>query len=641
MTPPRIEPSGSMAPERLVEQVCARLADNKRVRRSLPVWGRIHIDRQLPFLCVYRRPSGGGDDATMRLVTSEASYLIARGSQRAQPGIRSLVRRVVGTLAAQFGACLVMEIWEKRQGAGDEARPVDQLRPGFRLVIPSGAEAGSFVHEFQEALGRVQVRRRKARVEVPPPARCAPPSMVPILSGADLAELGCHLFGLEVDPIYRDPASGEVFPLVLQAVRQRLTRALRHVFFAYARKLTTHRPPHFHALGSRSMVKAVWEADRILAEVSESFDFLLMLTPVNGDEAWRRFQRDRFEKTPVFQYRPRPVDPVILKRSLYQAPVERLDDPVMAQLFREKLDELDRMITLLQDRNTPGFVHESSQLYGPVEESLGALAAEILRSIPPRARDEAGGRYLDAAAFAARARAEIEAYRSVYPGMSATVEIRPDVTGLLTSHGSLLVGSQVRIPESRVDALIQHEVGTHVVTYHNGRAQRLRQLASGLAGYDPFQEGLAVLSEYLVGGLTRPRLRLLAARVIAARRMLDGATFIETFRELHDEHSFAGRTAFTVAMRTYRSGGLTKDAVYLRGLRRVLDYISGGGSLDPIFVGKIGTDHIPIIVELQWRGVLRKPPLLPRYLARPDVRGRLEALKAGMTVMDLINKEKK
>ena len=180
-----------------------------------------------------------------------------------------------------------------------------------------------------------------------------------------------------------------------------------------------------------------------------------------------------------------------------------------------------------------------------------------------------------------------------------------------------------------------------MVTYHNGRAQRLRQLASGLAGYDPFQEGLAVLSEYLVGGLTRPRLRLLAARVIAARRMLDGATFIETFRELHDEHSFAGRTAFTVAMRTYRSGGLTKDAVYLRGLRRVLDYISGGGSLDPIFVGKIGTDHIPIIVELQWRGVLRKPPLLPRYLARPDVRGRLEALKAGMTVMDLINKEKK
>ena len=32
---------------------------------------------------------------------------------------------------------------------------------------------------------------------------------------------------------------------------------------------------------------------------------------------------------------------------------------------------------------------------------------------------------------------------------------------------------------------------------------------TGLTGYDTLQEGLAVLSEYLVGGLSRPRLRLL------------------------------------------------------------------------------------------------------------------------------------
>ena len=41
----------------LVKSVCRRLRRNLRVRRTLPGNGRLHIDRQLPFLCVYRRPA--------------------------------------------------------------------------------------------------------------------------------------------------------------------------------------------------------------------------------------------------------------------------------------------------------------------------------------------------------------------------------------------------------------------------------------------------------------------------------------------------------------------------------------------------------------------------------------------------------
>lgn len=635
------KPPVSMAPDRLIRLVNTRLADNKRVRRTLPVWGRIHIDRQVPFLCVYRRPSDRPDPGTNRLVAGEASYLIARGSRRIQPGVRDLVRTVARTLSEHFGGCLVLEIWSARPDTANGNEPPVHRPPAFRVVIPRGTEEASFVHRFQEALGRIRVFRHRARVTVSLPTRCSPPGMVPLLTAADLSDMGCHLFGLEVAPIYLDPETDEVFPLVLQELKRRMTRALRHVFFAYAHSLTTLRPRHFHTLGSRTMVKAVWEVDRVLAEVSDSFDLLLLLTPVNGTEAWQQFRRSRFERAPVFQYRPRPVDPVVLKRSLYKARVERLDDPVMAQLFREKLDELDRQITLLQDRNTPRFIHVSTQLFGEVEDDLLELAMNVLSAIPPRTRDESSVVHLDARAFARLARKEIAFYRTVNEAIDATVEVRPDVSGLLTSHGSLLVGSGTRVPANRVDALIQHEVGTHVLTYHNGRAQRLRQLATGLAGYDSFQEGLAVLAEYLVGGLSRPRLRLLAARVVAARRLLDGATFIDTFRELHRNHGFAAQTAFTVAMRTYRSGGLTKDAVYLRGLRQILAYLADGGRLEPLFVGKIGADHVPIVEELQWRGVLKKPPLVPRYLDRPDAQARLGRLRDGLAVTDLARKEKK
>jgi uncharacterized protein (TIGR02421 family) len=180
-----------------------------------------------------------------------------------------------------------------------------------------------------------------------------------------------------------------------------------------------------------------------------------------------------------------------------------------------------------------------------------------------------------------------------------------------------------------------------VLTYHNGRAQRFRLLASGLAGYDSLQEGLAVLAEYLVGGLNAPRLRLLAGRVVAARCLVDGASFVDTFRVLHHEHGFAGRIAFTITVRTHRSGGLTKDAVYLRGLRQILEYLARGGELAPLYVGKIAVEHISIIRELTWRGVLLPPPMTPRYLDDPDAQARLIDLRQGRTVVDLLQRRKR
>jgi uncharacterized protein (TIGR02421 family) len=189
-----------------------------------------------------------------------------------------------------------------------------------------------------------------------------------------------------------------------------------------------------------------------------------------------------------------------------------------------------------------------------------------------------------------------------------------------------------------VEALVAHEIGTHVVTYVNGKAQPFRQLYVGLPGYDELQEGMAVLSEYLVGGFSRPRLRLLAARVLAVHRMMEGADFIEVFRELDRAHDFAQRTAFTIAMRVFRGGGLTKDAVYLRGLVGFLTYLREGGALDPLLVGKLGPQHVPIIEELQWRKVLVPPPLRPRYLDDPGAARRLADLQRGVSVLDLVKR---
>src|SRR5690606_7161357 len=130
--------------------------------------------------------------------------------------------------------------------------------------------------------------------------------------------------------------------------------------------------------------------------------------------------------------------------------------------------------------------------------------------------------------------------------LETRVEINPNVVGLMVSQGVLYIGKNATIAEDRVEALIQHEVGTHVLTYFNGKAQPLRQLYSGVPGYEELQEGLAVLSEYLVGGLDAARLRKLAARVVAINAMIKKESFIYTFDMLVDKYNFSHYTAFNI-----------------------------------------------------------------------------------------------
>jgi uncharacterized protein (TIGR02421 family) len=245
---------------------------------------------------------------------------------------------------------------------------------------------------------------------------------------------------------------------------------------------------------------------------------------------------------------------------------------------------------------------------------------------------------LDAAAFAKLVEAECERYRQSCPEFKARAQVSGEVSGLIVSRGKLMINSDLSLPPSRVEALLAHEVGTHLLTYYNGRMQPFQQLYSGLAGYEELQEGLAVLAEYVVGGLSRGRMRQLAARVVAVRQRIDGASFVETFRWLDRDCGFTQRAAYNIAMRVHRGGGLTKDAVYLRGLAAILRYVQKGGDLTPLFVGKMAVEHIPIIKELQYRKVLTPAPIVPHYLQDAAAVERLELLRGGnASVADLVS----
>lgn len=628
--------------DRLINSICERLANNKPVRRKLPQTGRIHIDRQLPFLCVYRIPPGWNDKGARRLVLGEASYLIAPGEGSYHRSVAKLVSNVVNTLSSLFGAFLLVEIWSSRNNVTGKSQ-LERLKPASRIFTRerSTDSLSSTIEALEKGLKRIRIFKESASVEVMHGKNEYPPGLKPLIGRTNAAKPRCKLIGVEIRPVYRNRKSGEVYPLVLQNLHHGIARALKETFFDFTRTHTTRRPKHYHVLGRRAVVKAVIEVDHKLTDVSNAFDFLLQVTPTNSEQAWSAFKRKKFEREPALYYRPRPFDPAILKRKLYSIRAERVEDPTLAHLFKDKVSELDRQITMINDRGTRRFLYGSMQLYGGTETEIIKFANIILNRIPARSREKSSSRILDAEEFARYASTEIEYYRRIHPEFAASVQVRDDISpGLLVSRGHLLIGSNTRIPRSRVEALIQHEIGTHLLTYYNGRAQPFHQLYAGLPGYEELQEGLAVISEYLVGGLSRPRLRLLAGRVIAVRCLVEGATFVDTFKKLYVDYGFEQRTAFIITLRVYRGGGLTKDAIYLRGLKNLLDYLKLGGELEPLFVGKISANHLPIIEELQYRRVLRPAPLRPRCLTDPNASERLERLRGGLSLLDLIERRK-
>jgi uncharacterized protein (TIGR02421 family) len=572
------------------------------------------------------------------MVLGEASYLIASGEKNFEKSLLRVVRTITQDLSAEFGAFLIVEIFSRPLTGEANDDGFKKPKPGFRIFTSRSRSAASAVEALEDALGSIKVLKRRASIEIVHTAKRSPCGLSNLLPPKEGRKLNCFTIGLEVNPVYRDPKTEEIYPLVLRTLRRGVARALKKCFFEFSRTQTTHHTLSYQALGRRAVVRAVWEADRRLAEISNSFDFLLQATPTNVDAAWNRFKRSHFERVPMFYYRPRPVDPAVLKRRLYQIPLDRIEDPTLAAIFREKQLELDRQLTMLGDRGTKNFLYGSLQLFGGVGNDLDEIARSLLEKLPPRSREKAGGRRLKAAQFAKEAEREVAFYRKEYPEFSAQVVIPDDIVGLIVSQGNLLIGSTVEIPISRVEALLQHEIGTHIVTYFNGRAQPFQQLYCGLAGYDELQEGLAVLSEYLVGGLSGPRLRLLAGRVLAVGNLIAGAGFVETYRLLNREFGFEQRTAFITTVRVYRAGGLTKDAVYLRGLVQLLQYLRGGGRIEKLLVGKIAVRHVPIIQELTLRKVLAPAPIRPKYLDYPEAGEKLGRLREGSTVLDLIER---
>lgn len=611
------------APDKIMPQILRAIKDNSTLHKQIPNTGKIVFNKIVPYIFIYRMPSEGKDRLLAELAKSELASVIFI-PEKSTYDVSGWIRKVAKALAEEFGTCLLVEVWN----AEDEEQTSDVA---IHLAQKNVLDLAEYLAK------NIRTESPELLVDLKKGNRLPSPPDLPALVDAQDAKDNLVLsLGLSIRKRYEDN-DGKHLPLLLRNMREGLAKSLSRLFFEFVRVHTNVRAAHFKMKVHERLNEQIYEIDAVLAKESQKFDFLLLTTPINANDAWLQFKKEKFRKTPKFHYRPMPIDPDIVKRSLYNLHIEDIYDPTIAYLFRDKRRELDDMMTMLASRGTPDFKYGSLMVFGNVSDSLYELAKALLiaiDSIPQAERHDEDE--LDARQFAQLAKEEISFLQQQAPSFSTSVRIRDDIAGVMVNHGVLNISKQYRISRKRAQALIQHEVGTHIITYFNGKEQTFSLFRQGVPGYEQLQEGLAVLAEYMVDGLTNERLRILAGRVLAVRYMLMGHTFVETFDMLHEEFRFDQETAFTMTMRVYRSGGLTKDALYLQGFMELIEYIQEGKDLDILTIGKIREDYLPIIADLMQRGILKQPLLKPRYLQEPYV-NKLKDVKHFASIFKMIN----
>ena len=609
-----------------IQDLIEQLQENCEIERHLPGGGYLHMSDELPYLVIYRQSEAKRDEdkATVRFVLSEASFLVI-GTKDFE-GYQRLMFALGEAMSSKFKSFLMLELYSGKP----------EMKK-FRIKGPED-KLPKTLKVLKEQLDQLNSRYEVLHfddTEIINSIDRQAEGQKPLLELQALKDAGCLLLGLEIPPVYRNP-NGEEYPVFFRSFKDDLVLAIHKTIFEFIRIQTSSGVKSYRALGQKSLQKKLMEIDEKLAQIETSYQFLWLISPANIRQIKDNFFKSKYEKVLNYHYRLLPFDPDVLKRELYNLKMEEIDDPALSYIFREKREELDLQISMLTGRGSKDFFYNSMMLYGDIDKSLLKEAENLLREAPEEVTEEKGN-IMKAEDFKVLAEKEFDFFREQDSGFSSKVHVRDDVNILMVSQGELYIPSDYKLNANETRALIQHEIGTHVLTYYNGKQQPLKLLSIGLTDYDTLQEGLAVLSEYLVGGLTANRMRTLSGRVVAASARMHGAGFQDIFRLLHHDYGFSPQRSFNITSRIMQGGGFTKDISYLKGLLQLKEHLENGGELLPLLTGKFALEHMRIIKELGERRVLKPLNLTPRYLNTEETKNKISKIREGLPLSQMIN----
>lgn len=364
-------------------------------------------------------------------------------------------------------------------------------------------------------------------------------------------------------------------------------------------------------LKTNPVTQAMLDVDSRLHNLVGGLDILSAVSPLNFNEQRDIFFKSNYSVEPQFIYKENLLDSLNLKRSLFNLPIEKVEDDDLRRIYLDVVDSYVDKIDQFNSIGTPKFLYDSLRYYGePSSKDIGN--AKFILHLPKATEEESTLDY-DSTKIT-----QLFKNFSAQEGYEYSLEVMPSMmANALVAGTKIQVNEKVLVNQMDANALAHHELGVHLVTTLNARSQPLKILSLGCPVNTRTQEGLAILSEYLSGNLSSERLRTLALRVIGIESMIKEKKFRQTFLLLKEQYQIEDNRAFTLTARIYRGGGFTKDYLYLQGFHQMLNLYEESPEFLNLLVGKTSHKYLPEISRLIEKGIFNKPQKLTPAFVNP------------------------
>ena len=524
------------------------------------------------------------------LTTSEKQRAIQK-----HDNFYKVVHALISKLEELYNSCVVYDIHSYNYKRWDRDVPLFNI--GAEKI---DKKFDPFINNWKDALSQISLSRIENKTAI---------NDVFYGRGYNLEFITKHfpnslVLATEIKKVYCNELTGEDYPKVIREIQQKLKQAILKNAHFFSQKQTNWTSKSISHLLDKKTDPAIVSIDKKLFNLLRNFELLAYVNPINSSAELKRFQKSKFTEPPQFKYSPIKINPYELKQQLSSLKTKDIADVSIRILYESVINSYFDKIDLLSSLGTKKFLYNSLRYFGrPSKKDL--VNAQYLLHLPPISSEPKRVPYLAIEDVMERFKDALEQYK-----IECKIELNNRVISkvmVLISRKTILFRPDALFTEKEVDALIEHEIGVHMVTTQNSINQKLKIFNLGLPINTLTQEGLAILSEYLSGNITLKRLQKISLRVTVTDMMCNGANFTDCFNYLTRDKNISINNAYSIVTRIFRGGGFTKDYLYLSGFEKVLKAWNKDIDLIPLLVGKTSLDFYDTIKEMIERDMIAKP----------------------------------
>ncbi|PID83947.1 hypothetical protein CSB09_03465 [Candidatus Gracilibacteria bacterium] len=359
--------------------------------------------------------------------------------------------------------------------------------------------------------------------------------------------------------------------------------------------------------------------DKNISNLGKKISISRVLRPINYFQEQDNFLADPFYYNPNFEYKrytPKQIE--IFKEGIKKVHEQLQERNIQSEplfpLYEEKLREIEERLFFIeayQMQDYPKMQQANRYLFGAFDEENLALSKKITfshKKSGPKERKAMLGKILTIDEIMQH----IHNYFKKYTIQEIPIKISTHTLSRIAisykkEQPIINISHMASIREKEMQAILDHEIGTHLRRYLAGEKEGLDLLKKGTGYYISDEEGFAIYNSLLSLPEKYQKNTMYLNYFILTQ--IDTLSFVESaglIKSIFPHKNFAEIFTHTLRLKrgicdgSAKTPGTTywKDKIYVDGYIRTKKWIDDGGDTSKLFKGKIKISDLEILDTL-------------------------------------------